>query len=184
MTRRYHTLRAPLAVAALLALLSAAAAPDAALAVSRVMSAAELSGGAELIVRGRVARVEGRWNGDRTAIHSDVAVAVDETLKGRLPASSRPREVVFSVLGGEVDGMRMVSSEDPHPAVGEEMVLFLRPSSSGAAAARSAAGAGAGALELVGQEQGAVAVRAGRVEMGGREVSMDELRAAIARSTK
>jgi hypothetical protein len=43
------------------------------------MSVVQLGGEADLIVRGRVARVEGRWNGDRSAIYSDVAVAVRDT---------------------------------------------------------------------------------------------------------
>jgi hypothetical protein len=78
------------------------------------MSVVEQGAQAELIVRGRVARVEGRWNGDRSAIYSDVAFAVDDTLKGALPATAaRRREVVFRVLGGEVGGVRWSAPATP-----------------------------------------------------------------------
>jgi hypothetical protein len=152
------------------------AAPGTPRAATSSMTVVQLSREADLIVRGRVARVEGRWNGDRSAIHSDVAVAVRDTLKGSLPATAAGRrgEVVFSVLGGEVDGVTMVSSSDALPAVGEEMVLFLRSDASAAAAARAAGSAGAGSaatpLALVGQERGAYPVRSDRIELGdGRE---------------
>lgn len=182
MTLSRHTRRAAGAALALLL-----AGPVPAMAISRPMSVTELSGEAELIVQGRIARVESRWNGDRSAIYSDVAVAVGRTLKGTVPASSKGREVVFRVLGGEVDGVSMISAHEPLPAVGEEMVLFLRPEASTASSARSsrpAAAGGGGPLELVGQESGAYAVRSGRVRMHGREVVVDELLAAVARAAK
>jgi hypothetical protein len=177
------------AAAAALAMLCAA--PSTPRAATSSMTVVQLSREADLIVRGRVARVEGRWNGDRSAIHSDVAVAVRDTLKGSLPttAAGRRGEVVFSVLGGEVDGVTMVSSSDALPAVGEEMVLFLRSAASAAAAARAAGSAGAGSaatpLALVGQERGAYPVRSDRIELGdGREIGIDEFLAAVTRSAK
>ncbi len=186
MTRPKRLLPVGPAIAAALALACAAlGAPQAA---TRSMSVVQLGGEADLIVRGRVARVEGRWNGDRSAIYSDVAVAVRDTLKGSLPATAAGRrgEVVFSVLGGEVDGVRMASSSDALPAVGEEMVLFLRSDVSAARAAGSAeAGSAATPLALVGQERGAYAVRSGRVELhDGGAVPVDEFLAAVARSAK
>ena len=165
------------------------AAPGTPWAATGSMSVVQLSGEADLVVRGRVARVEGRWNGDRSAIHSDVAVVVQDTLKGALPATAAGRrgEVAFSVLGGQVGDVRMVSSSDALPAVGEEMVLFLQPDGSAAARAAGSAGAGSAAtpLVLVGQERGAYAVRSGRVELeDGREVGIDEFLAAVARSAR
>ena len=188
MTRPKRSLPVVPAVAAALVLTLLCAAPGAPQAATRSMSVVQLSGEADLIVRGRVAKVEGRWNGDRSAIHSDVAVAVRDTLKGSLPATAAGRrgEVVFSVLGGQVDGVRMVSSSDALPTVGEEMVLFLRSDASAARAAGSAeAGSAATPLALVGQERGAYAVRSGRVELeDGREVGIDEFLATVARSAK
>ena len=157
-------------------------------AATRSMSVVEQGAQAELIVRGRVARVEGRWNGDRSAIYSDVAFAIDDTLKGALPAAAaRRREVVFRVLGGEVDGVRMVSSSDALPAVGEELVLFLRSDTAAAARAAGspATAAGGATLALVGQEGGVYAVRSGRVGLhDGREVPVDEFLADVASSAK
>jgi hypothetical protein len=187
MTRPKRLLPVGPAVAAALALVCAA--PATSHAATRSMSVVQLGGEADLIVRGRVARVEGRWNGDRSAIYSDVAVAVRDTFKGSLPttAAGRRGEIVFSVLGGEVDGVTMVSSSDALPAVGEEMVLFLQPDASAAARAAGSAGAGSAAtpLVLVGQERGAYAVRSGRVELhDGGVVPVDEFLADVARSAK
>jgi hypothetical protein len=182
---RHARRRLTFAAAAATALLCAY--PGAPGAATRSMSVGEQGAQAELIVRGRVARVEGRWNGDRSTIYSDVAFAVDDTLKGALPAAAvRRREVVFRVLGGEVDGVRMVSSSDALPAVGEELVLFLRSDTAAAARAGSSATAAGGAtLALVGQEGGVYAVRSGRVGLhDGREVPVDEFLADVARSAK
>ena len=77
------------AAAAALAMLCAA--PGTPQAATSSMTVVQLSREADLIVRGRVARVEGRWNGDRSAIHSDVAVAVRDTFKGSLPATAAGR---------------------------------------------------------------------------------------------
>jgi hypothetical protein len=82
-------------------------------------------------------------------------------VKGSLPATAAGRrgEVVFSVLGGEVDGVTMVSSSDALPAVGEEMVLFLQSDASAAARAAGSAGAGSAATPLGAGRAGAGGLR-------------------------
>jgi hypothetical protein len=157
----------PAIAAALTLLCSDPGAPSAA---GRPMALAELSGGADLIVRGRVARVEGRWNGDRSAIHSDVAFAVDDTLKGALPTPApAARRGRLQRLGGEVDGVRMVSSSAPAGRGRGDGPASCGPRSARARAAVGRAGSAAAAA-LVGQERGPTP-SARRVETeDGREV--------------
>ncbi|MGE5603769.1 MAG: matrixin family metalloprotease [Nitrososphaerales archaeon] len=81
----------------------------------------ELSASSPLVVRGRVERIESAWNADRQ-IDSTVYVRLAEVPRGRLSAGAL---IPVRVHGGTVDGLTMVSSEEPTFSVGEDVYLFL-----------------------------------------------------------
>jgi hypothetical protein len=101
----------------------------------------ELAGEADLIVHARVARVDTRQAPDTLRVERVVTLAVVRALKGS------PGEVVQLVLpGGTYGRYRTVVPGVPEVAEGEEAVLFLRPSPTGA-------------TRLVGFSQGVMRVR-------------------------
>jgi hypothetical protein len=74
----------------------------------------------EKIVRGRVIDMKSHWNRQKTLIHTDVTVLVDEYLKG-----GGPREIVIKVPGGTVDDQTQSVSDTPQFVIGDEYVIFL-----------------------------------------------------------
>ena len=101
----------------------------------------ELAGEADLIVHARVARVDTRQAPGTLRVERVVTLAVVRALKGS------PGEVLQLVLpGGTFGRYRTVVPGVPEIAEGEEAVLFLRPSPSGA-------------THLVGFSQGVLRVR-------------------------
>jgi hypothetical protein len=107
---------APLAAAALLAGLAASAAATIVLRVTP----RELADTAHLVVEGRVAAVDVRWDDGRTCINHYVTFTVDRTHKGPAAAS-----VVIKVPGGRVGEEEVRVEGTATFAVGEEAVVFL-----------------------------------------------------------
>src|SRR6476469_2898411 len=80
----------------------------------------ELSKAADVVVRGRVTRVQSRWTDDHRRIVTDIDIAVSEAMKGS-PGGTvtivQPGGVVGDI-GQRVDGMAEFKE-------GEECVVFL-----------------------------------------------------------
>jgi hypothetical protein len=75
-----------------------------------------------LVVEGKVASVRSFWNGKRTKILTETAIAIDETFKG-----SAQRSVRILQLGGTIDNMKVTVQGAPDWKPGEEVLLFLEP---------------------------------------------------------
>ena len=82
---------------------------------------AELTQRSDLIVVGRVNKVESEWNQDRTRIYSKISVSVNEFLKGQ----SAGTEISFLQPGGEVGEVGEVYSDIPRFKKSENVLLFL-----------------------------------------------------------
>lgn len=80
-----------------------------------------LSRDADAVVRGKVQRVESRWNGDRTRIFTDVEIQVDEALKGEAGAT-----VLVTQPGGQVGDIGQKVSGLAAFEPREEVVVFLK----------------------------------------------------------
>ncbi len=122
------------------------------------MTVDELSEGADLVVRGRVASAESKPSVDGLRISTIVRLDVDEAWKGSPGASLEIR-----VPGGSFEGITQVVTGMPRFTVGEETVVFLRY----ADRAR-----GAGITQVVGMAQGKLQVRG---EADGPPVAVQEL---------
>ncbi|MGE3178049.1 MAG: hypothetical protein AB7O32_11305 [Vicinamibacterales bacterium] len=75
---------------------------------------------AGVIVRGRVARTETRWRGDRRGVETLVTLDVDAHLKGA-PAGS----VTFVVPGGRMGRFRNVVVGAPQFVEAQQVIVFL-----------------------------------------------------------
>lgn len=131
------------------------------------VSVEELAVRSKRIAHGHIIRQESAWNEARTAIYTDVTLAVERTAVGVEAA-----ELTFRIDGGEVDGIGMATSVAPHFETGQELVVFLEDR--------------AGAERLVSHSQGAFEVRHGRVSSREGGLSVDELfeRALTARKDR
>ncbi len=87
----------------------------------------ELAQESALVVDGRVASVRSYWNDDRSKIFTEATVSVGSTYKGTAPASLR-----IVQLGGVVGNVRMTAHGAVEWKKGEEVLLFLEPSTPGA----------------------------------------------------
>lgn len=103
-------------------------------------------GRAEIVAVGRVSETRSAWNTDRSRIVTHVTLTVDEFLKGE----SDRRSLVFSVPGGEVDGVGELYTHTPKFAVNEAVLLFLQR-------------ADGGALRVVGGEAGKLTITEDRL---------------------
>ena len=81
---------------------------------------ADIQSQADAIVTGTVTGVSSQWNQDRTAIYTDVTIAVERADKG-----SVDRDVVVRVPGGEVDDIGMAVEDVPVFSVGQQVKLYL-----------------------------------------------------------
>jgi len=117
------------------------------------MSVRQLTASADTIVLGTVIGQASAWDTGHTAIHTDVTVAVESTVKGA-PAS----QVTFRIAGGEVGDVGMRTSTDPVFKDGERVVLFL-----------GTAGAPA---QVVGMRLGKFTVKNSRVTVNGKTVAV------------
>jgi hypothetical protein len=88
----------------------------------RPLSVAELAGHADLVLRGRVAAVEVRWDRSGRIPITFVQLEVLEVLEGQLPPF---RTVTLAQPGGEADGVALDYAGRPRFEPGEETVVFL-----------------------------------------------------------
>jgi hypothetical protein len=77
----------------------------------------------EKIVRGQVVSVKSYWNPEKTLIHTDVLVLVDEFLKG-----GGPREITIKIPGGTVDDKTEWVSDTPQLRAGDYGIILLESS--------------------------------------------------------
>lgn len=110
---------------------------------------AELASDSELILTGRVERLESRW--ENGVIYTYVTVAVRQAIKGDSDKKAL-REVIIRHVGGEAGGVGLRQSDMPRFELGEEVLLFLE-------ADVEALGAGNGIYKVVGGYQGKYPLR-------------------------
>ncbi|HEU4402248.1 MAG TPA: hypothetical protein VFT43_09095 [Candidatus Polarisedimenticolia bacterium] len=126
----------------------------------------EITAQAEVIVLGKVERLEGGWSDDGRIIVTRVTLAVEHPVKGG------PRErVVLEVPGGRVGDLAMVASGAPLFAPGERVIVFLEPSGTPAPDGTRPN------LAVVGWNLGAMRVR--RDAASGRDLVDDQTGGAI-----
>ncbi len=77
----------------------------------------------EKIVRGEVVSIRSYWNSERTRIHTDVTILVDEHIKG-----AGSGETTITVPGGTVGADTQWVSDTPHFGVGDYAVILLESS--------------------------------------------------------
>ena len=87
----------------------------------------ELGRESVLVVQGRVTGVKSYWNETGSKIFTEAQVAVDESYKGEKPGTVRVLQ-----LGGVVGHVKMTVAGSLAWTPGEEVLLFLEPSSAGA----------------------------------------------------
>lgn len=87
------------------------------------MSVEDLTQSASFVIEGRAVDAWTDWNPDRTVIYTYTRFSVARSLKGS-PASS----IVVKQAGGVKDGLKQTLFGVRHFQVGEDAVLFLRPS--------------------------------------------------------
>lgn len=102
------------------ALALAALAPFAAATVVLRVTPRELADKAELVIEGRVAAIDVRWDDDRTCINTYVTFTVERSLKGNAPGS-----MVITVPGGKVGDEEVRVDGTAQFARDEEAVVFL-----------------------------------------------------------
>jgi len=88
--------------------------------ISGVWSLAELTHIAEVIVVGKIVRIQSFYTDDDGWIVTDVQIQVEKTLKG-----IAPQQLAVRTLGGEVDNVVLKVTHEPHFSYGERAVLFL-----------------------------------------------------------
>ena len=148
--------RWPAVAAAVLAALGTVAPADA--SQLRRLELADLGRGAVLVVRGHVVAVTVAGSG---AIETDSEIAVDECLAGDCP------ETVHVVRrGGERDGVGLSVDGEATPALGSEVVVYLRRDVHGRL---RVLGGVQGLLHVVTTAQGRFAVR----DLSGHQVMVD-----------
>ncbi len=77
----------------------------------------------EKIFRGEVVAVKSYWNPERTVIHTDVTIQVEEYIKG-----NGPKEITITVSGGSIGDTRHWVSDTPQFRPGDDDVIFLNSS--------------------------------------------------------
>ncbi|MCI0451905.1 MAG: hypothetical protein L0Z51_05860 [Candidatus Latescibacteria bacterium] len=87
----------------------------------------ELAQESQLVVDGKVASVRSYWNEDNSKILTEAVVSVGSTYKGGAASSVRVVQ-----LGGVVGNVRMTAHGALQWKKGEEVLLFLEPSTPGA----------------------------------------------------
>lgn len=125
------------------------------------MSIEQLAAKADAIVLGTVTAKDSHWNADHTAIHTDVTLAVEETVRG--PAMT---DVTFRVLGGIVGTTRMQVSTDPEFEIAERVVVFLELGTP---------------PRIVGLSQGTLRLDGGTLRRSGERLTLEALRNIVGR---
>jgi hypothetical protein len=85
-------------------------------------SAEELTGGADVVVVGKVSGVKAAWTGDRSRIVTRVTLVVDQTLKGTGGQGS----VTIESPGGEVGGVGEWYSHTAQFKKDEDVLVFAK----------------------------------------------------------
>lgn len=75
----------------------------------------------EYIALGQVEKISSYWNKEGTFILTDVSVKVAEAIKGDIG-----RSIIFTVLGGEVDGLSAIIVGGPQIEIGKQYLFFLK----------------------------------------------------------
>jgi hypothetical protein len=120
----------------------------------------ELSQEADSIVIGTVTMQVSSWNDQGTAIHTDITVTIEASIKG-LPRA----EVTFRIEGGIVGDVGMRTSNDPVFKDRDRVILFLHTASV--------------PVRVVGQSQGAFKVHNDMVTRNGHRVPASDFIQAI-----
>ncbi|MBI4588259.1 MAG: hypothetical protein HY725_05435 [Candidatus Rokubacteria bacterium] len=124
------------------------------------LSLQQLTAEADTIVRGTVTGQASAWNAQRSAIYTDVTVAVEEVIKGSPGAT-----VTFRIAGGAVGDIGMRTSNDPVFRDGEQVIVFLATTGTTA--------------NVVGLHQGKYTVKNGTVTRDGRTLAVTDFIKAI-----
>ena len=111
-------MRATVALAALLALLALAGPAGASVVVQ--LADADLTAGAEVIVRGRIVRITSHADASGE-ISTYITLTLDEILKGAVWGS----EITIRELGGTVGDRHTWASANPQFVLGEPVLLFM-----------------------------------------------------------
>jgi len=82
----------------------------------------QLTSNADVIVTGKVSGKNSSWNMDKTRIHTEATLQVDECLKGNNNTGS----VVVTYPGGEVDGIGELYTHMPVFENNENVLVFLK----------------------------------------------------------
>ncbi len=96
------------------------------LALMIPLSTEELADKSEVVIKGKVDDVQGKWSRDKNLIVTQVSVIIDKIYKGKLDEE----KVVVEFDGGEVDGVGFGVSDSARFNKGEEVLLFLKPAQS------------------------------------------------------
>lgn len=107
-------------VLGLLALAACVVAPLGATTLKR-MSLDDLVFDNATIVRGQVLDAVSRWNDDHTFMLTDVRIAIDETIKGRV----RGETITVTLMGGRIGDMTTLVIGSAELIPGNSYVLFL-----------------------------------------------------------
>jgi len=83
-----------------------------------------LSEGADMIVTGKVVNQKSQWNSEKSRIHTNVTIQVEEFLKG----SNNQNRIVITHLGGEVGNIGETYSHVPTFKDDEEVLVFVKKS--------------------------------------------------------
>ncbi len=137
------------------------------------ISTEELTRNAELVVSGKVERVESSWTADGKSIVTRATVLIDEPVKGQ----QQDGRLVVEYEGGEVGSIGLKVSDMSPLVKGSDVILFLKSSAS--RAPLSAQDDAKKTYRLVGKSQGVytidengVARKSGFSVMGG-EAAID-----------
>lgn len=86
----------------------------------------KLSEKADLILEGKVVKMNSSWNKNKSRIYTDVTVQVNEYLKG----NRENKTIVITTPGGEVDGVGELYTHMPRFNNDENVLLFVKSDNS------------------------------------------------------
>ncbi len=124
-----------------------------AMALMVALETADLTRGADVVVRGRVSAVTAQWIEDGKRIVTRSTISVGEYVKG-----AGTSVVTVEQLGGEVDGVGLRVSDTVYLKAGDEVVLFLKQRQE---ARSSGCDVDLGVYTIVGSAQGIYVIDAG-----------------------
>ncbi len=110
----------------LLTLLTLYAFSSSAYAQSHAQTVKDLTQSSEVILIGKIAKLESKWNEDKSRIYTDVTIDVGEFLKG----SGAAQQITIKQLGGEVGEVGELYSHVPKFESDEEVFLFMKKNKS------------------------------------------------------